>query len=194
MSLVIVLGHDSLNDPQAHASTSGRTWRVYAALGAAAILAYYLLPRASWAQAVLLTTVNAVAVVATLCAAVRASRFNRLAWAALSAGMTLATLANGPYYAYRLITGHALPFPGPVDVLWLMMYPCFVVALLAIGRERGGRQAGTCSTRPSSRSPAGRSCGSAFSAPSFECRPNRRLHGPCRSPTQRWISSSSRCS
>lgn len=142
MSLVIVLGHDSLNDPQAHASTSGRTWRVYAALGAAAILAYYLLPRASWAQAVLLTTVNAVAVVATLCAAVRASRFNRLAWAALSAGMTLATLANGPYYAYRLITGHALPFPGPVDVLWLMMYPCFVVALLAIGRERGGRQAG----------------------------------------------------
>ena len=121
---------------------SARAWNVYMALGVAAIIAYYLLPRASWAEAIVLTSVNAVAVVAAFRAASRTSRFNRVVWAALGAAMTFATLANGPYYAFPLITGRALPFPGPVDVLWLLMYPCFVVALLAIGKQRGGHHPG----------------------------------------------------
>jgi diguanylate cyclase (GGDEF)-like protein len=116
-------------------------WMLYAALGAAAILVYYLLPKAGWAQAVLLTAVNASAVVAALRAALRTSRLNRLVWIALAASMALSTFANGPYYLYPLITGHAVHFPGPVDVLWLLTYPCYVVALLAIGKQRrGGHQ------------------------------------------------------
>src|SRR6202040_1022385 len=67
----------------------------------------------------------------------RTSRLNRLAWGALATAMTLSTLANGPYYLYTHITGQAIPFPSPVDVLWLLTYPCFVVALLAIGKQRG---------------------------------------------------------
>jgi diguanylate cyclase (GGDEF)-like protein len=117
-------------------------WMLYAALGAAAILVYYLLPKAGVAQAILLTTVNASAVVAALRAALRTSRLNRLVWIALAASMALSTLANSPYYLYPLITGHAIGFPGPVDVLWLLTYPCYVVALLAIGKQRSGRHQG----------------------------------------------------
>jgi diguanylate cyclase len=117
-------------------------WMLYAALGAAAILIYYfLLPKGGVAQAALLTAVNASAAVAALCAALRTSRLNRAVWLALGSAMTLSTLANAPYYFYPHITGHALPFPSAVDVLWLLTYPCFVVALLALGRQRrGGHQ------------------------------------------------------
>jgi diguanylate cyclase (GGDEF)-like protein len=117
-------------------------WMLYAALGTAAILVYYLLPKGGVAQAILLTVVNGSAAVAAVRAAVRASRLNRLVWAALASAMTLSTLANGPYYLYPLITGQAVPFPGPVDVLWLLTYPCFVVALLALGKQRSGGHQG----------------------------------------------------
>ncbi len=116
-------------------------WMLYAAVGAAAILIYYLLPKAGLAQAILLTTANGSAVVAALRAALLTSRLNRLVWIALAASMALSTLANGPYYLYPLITGHPVQFPGPVDILWLLTYPCYVVALLAIGKQRrGGHQ------------------------------------------------------
>ena len=114
---------------------------LYAALGAAAILVYYILPKGGVAQAILLTAVNASAAAAAWRGAVRANGLNRVVWAALAAAMTLSTLANGPYYAYPLITGQAVPFPGPVDILWLLTYPCFVVALLAFAKQRrGGHQ------------------------------------------------------
>ena len=95
-----------------------------------------MLPKAGLAQAILLTVANGSAVVAALRAALRTSRLNRLVWIALAASMALSTLANGPYYLYPLITGHPVPFPGPVDMLWLLTYPCYVVALLAIGKQR----------------------------------------------------------
>jgi len=121
---------------------------LYAALGAAAILVYYLLPKAGLAQALLLTSVNASAVVAAIRAALRTSRLNRLVWVALAASMALSTLANGP-----TICTPSSPacgsLPSPVDVLWLLTYPCFVVALLAIGKQRRGGHQETCSTPPS---------------------------------------------
>jgi diguanylate cyclase len=128
--------------PGRHVSSVSHVWMLYAALGTVAILVYYMLPRAGVAQAVLLTAVNASAVVAALRAALRTSRLNRLVWIALAASMALSTLANGPYYLYPFITGQPVPFPGPVDVLWLLTYPCFVVALLAIGKQRRGGHRG----------------------------------------------------
>jgi diguanylate cyclase (GGDEF)-like protein len=50
--------------------------------------------------------------------------------------MALATLANGPYYGFPLVTGRLVPFPCPVDVLWLLTYPCYVVALNATVRQQ----------------------------------------------------------
>jgi diguanylate cyclase (GGDEF)-like protein len=112
-------------------------------LTAGALVAYYLLPRAGAAQAVVLTIVNAAAAAGALRAAHRTQGRTRVVWTALGTAMALATLANGPYYAYPLITGSPVPFPCPVDVLWLLTYPCYVVALLALGRQqRGGRQRG----------------------------------------------------
>jgi diguanylate cyclase (GGDEF)-like protein len=131
----------NLSRPGPHATGVSHAWMLYAALGAAAILVYYLLPTGGLAQAVLLTVANGSGAAAALRAALRTTALNRVAWAALAAAMTLSTLANGPYYAYPLVTGQAVPFPGPVDILWLLTYPCFVVALLAIAKQRrGGHQ------------------------------------------------------
>jgi diguanylate cyclase len=115
-----------------------RVWMLYAALGATAILVYYLLPKAGVAQAALLSAANGSAAIAAFVAALRTSRLNRVVWFAFASAMTLSTLANVPYYFYPLITGHALPFPSAVDVLWLLTYPCYVVALLALGKQRRG--------------------------------------------------------
>ena len=49
-----------------------RAWVWYAIVSAAAITAYYMLPRGGIGQAVVLTGVNAAALVATIRAAVRA--------------------------------------------------------------------------------------------------------------------------
>jgi diguanylate cyclase (GGDEF)-like protein len=127
---------------EAQSKPVSRVWMLYAALGTAAILVYYMLPKAGLGQALLLTSANASAVVAAMCAALRASRLNRVVWIALAASMALSTLANAPYYLYPLITGHPADFPGPVDVLWLLTYPCYVVALLAIGKQRSGKHQG----------------------------------------------------
>jgi diguanylate cyclase (GGDEF)-like protein len=45
-------------------------------------------------------------------------------------------MANGPYYIFPLVTGRLVPFPCPVDVLWLLTYPCYVVALNATVRQQ----------------------------------------------------------
>jgi diguanylate cyclase len=118
------------------ASVVRRVWVLYSALTVAAIAGYYALPRAGIGQGILLTTVNATASVVAVRAGLRTSGSTRLVWMALGASMAFASLANGPYYAYPLITGSPVPFPCPVDILWLLTYPCFVVALLAFGRER----------------------------------------------------------
>ena len=131
----------SVDDPEVRVKAVSHVWMLYAALGAAAILVYYQLPKGGVAQGILLTVANGSAVVAALRAALRTSQLNRLIWIALAASMALSTFANGPYYLYPHISGHAVPFPGPVDILWLLTYPCFVVALLAIGKQRqGGHQ------------------------------------------------------
>jgi diguanylate cyclase len=122
---------------------SERLWILYSAVTAAAILAYYVLPRAGVAQAVVLTVVNGTAAALALRTARRTTGSARVVWASLGSAMAFATLANGPYYAYPLITGNPVPFPCPVDVLWLLTYPCYVVALLALGKQpRGGHHRG----------------------------------------------------
>ena len=145
---------DRATKAERHVTGASRMWMLYAALGAAAILVYYLLPKAGVAQAVLLTAANGSAAAAALWRAVRTSRLNRLVWSALASAMTLSTLANGPYYLYPHITGHALSFPGPVDILWLLTYPCFVVALLALGKQRSGGQVELASQTDPNRVPA----------------------------------------
>src|SRR5579864_4372143 len=106
--------HGSVDDPGVQRKAVSHVWMLYAAVGAAAILVYYQLPKGGIAQAILLTAANGSAVVAAVRAAVRTTQLNRLIWVALAAAMGLSTLANGPYYLYPLITGNAIPFPGPV--------------------------------------------------------------------------------
>ena len=113
-------------------------WIIYLTAGIAAILAYYTLPRAGVGQTVVISVLNATAAVAAYRAASRTHEHTRLVWIALGASMTFATLANGPYYGLSLI-GRPLPFPSAVDVLFLLTYPCYAVALLALAKPHGER-------------------------------------------------------
>jgi diguanylate cyclase (GGDEF)-like protein len=105
-------------------------------VASAAIGTYYLLPAAGVAQAVLFVLFSA----AAMCAAWRASRraegTDRFVWASVAIALTLATLANVPYYGFPLLVGRPIPFPCPVDVLFLSTQPCFIVALLALAKDR----------------------------------------------------------
>jgi diguanylate cyclase (GGDEF)-like protein len=109
---------------------------VYAALSAAAIALYYVLPRAGVAQAVVLDLVNATAAVVILRTALRTRGTARVVWVALFCAISLELLANIPYYAIPLLTGGRAPFPSPIDGLFLLTYPCFVTAFLALARHR----------------------------------------------------------
>jgi diguanylate cyclase (GGDEF)-like protein len=106
--------------------------------GVVAIAVYYAMPQAGVAQAVILCLVNAAAAAAAYTAAVRAHGLSRIVWAFFGVAMTLSTLANVPYYGYPLLTGRPTPFPSPVDALWLLTFPCFVVALIALAKQRRG--------------------------------------------------------
>jgi signal transduction histidine kinase len=103
--------------------------------GVVAACGYYILPEAGVGQAVVLCLVNAVGAYGAYVAAARAAGLSRIVWLFLGVGMTLSASANTPYYGYPLLTGRPVPFPCPVDVLWLLTYPCFVVALLALARQ-----------------------------------------------------------
>jgi diguanylate cyclase (GGDEF)-like protein len=117
-------------------------WIVYLTAGVGAIFVYYLLPKAGVGQAVLLTVLNGTAAIAAFRAAARTHGQTRVVWVALGASMSFATLANGPYYGLSFI-GHPLPFPSAVDALFLLTYPCYAVALIALAKQhRGGDRSG----------------------------------------------------
>jgi hypothetical protein len=113
-------------------------WIIYLSLGIGAILAYYALPTAGVGQAVVLTLLNGTAALSAYRAAARTHGHTRVVWVALGISMTFATLANGPYYGLSLM-GHPLPFPSAVDALFLLTYPCYAVALLALGKQHRER-------------------------------------------------------
>ena len=113
-------------------------WIVYLTAGVGAILAYYALPTAGVGQAVVLTVLNGTAAVAAYRAATRTHGQTRVVWVALGVSMSLATLANGPYYGFSLI-GHPLPFPSAVDALFLLTYPCYAIALIALAKQHRER-------------------------------------------------------
>src|SRR6187397_2116633 len=113
-------------------------WIVYLIAGAATILVYYTLPRAGVGQAALITLLNGSAAVAAYIAAARTHGQARLVWVALGVSMSFATLANGPYYGLSLM-GRPLPFPSALDALFLLTYPCYAVALIALGRQHRER-------------------------------------------------------
>ena len=121
-----------------HTARRPAGWIVYLTAGVGAILAYYALPRAGVGQAVVLTVLNGTAAVAAYRAATRTHGQTRVVWVALGVSMSLATLANGPYYGFSLI-GHPLPFPSAVDALFLLTYPCYAVALIALAKQHRER-------------------------------------------------------
>jgi diguanylate cyclase len=114
------------------------SWFVYLTAGVGAIVVYYALPRAGVGQAILLTVLNGTASVAAYRAAARTHGQTRVVWVALGVSMTFATLANGPYYGLSLI-GHPLPFPSAIDALFLLTYPCYAVALIALVKQHRER-------------------------------------------------------
>lgn len=122
-------------EPGRRTARLSRVW-VYLCVASAAIGTYYVLPAGGVAQAVLFVLFSAVA----MCAAWRASRrvggTDRFVWTFVAVALTLATLANAPYYGFPLIVGRPIPFPCPVDVLFLSTQPCFIAALLALARRR----------------------------------------------------------
>jgi len=77
-----------------------------------------------------------VAAVGCLASALRRGS-DRLAWYALSAGL-FASLAGDIVYSLAPDLG-AVPVPSVSDPLWLAIYPCLYVALVALIRSRVGR-------------------------------------------------------
>jgi hypothetical protein len=105
-------------------------WRLVLALGVALVAGYYFLPSGGPAQALILTLINGFAAVSALRIATRAEPRTRTVWAALGAGTALSTVAE------LSRCGYPLPFPAPVGALWLLTYPCFIVALLSFAGLR----------------------------------------------------------
>jgi diguanylate cyclase (GGDEF)-like protein len=122
--------------PPTRGETASSSWFIRLALGLTAIGIYYLLPQGGAGQATLLTTLNGTAAVWAFRGASKTQGRTRVVWVSLGMAMALATLANGPYYGIPLITGHPTPFPYPGDILWLGTYPCFMVALAALVKQR----------------------------------------------------------
>ncbi|HKC29693.1 MAG TPA: EAL domain-containing protein [Jatrophihabitans sp.] len=118
--------------------SSTARWAMLLAAGVAAIAGYYQLPQAGVGQAVVLSSVNAIPVAASVLAARRARGLSRSAWISLAVGMLFSTLGDIVYIGYPVVAGRDLPLPSPVDALWLMTYPCYVVALWAMARQRRG--------------------------------------------------------
>lgn len=118
-----------------------RSWHATLVLGVVAIGAYYQLPKAGWAQCILLTVLNGTAAVAAGVAALRSHGWQRTVWVSMAIAMLLSTVGNALYFGYPLAKRQPLPFPSYVDVPLLAVYPFFFVALLALTRvHRGPRR------------------------------------------------------
>lgn len=115
---------------------AGRGTALLLLAGVACIAVYYALPSAGLAQAVLFVSVNVAAMLAAWRAAVRASGVNRFVWTCIGTALTLAAVANVPYYGIPLVTGAPLPFPSLADALFLATQPCLIVALIRLVRQR----------------------------------------------------------
>jgi PAS domain S-box-containing protein len=59
-------------------------------------------------------------------------------WWLLVAGQTIVALTAVVMNGYHLWTGHTIPFPSPVTLPYLLVYPLFSVALVLRLRARGG--------------------------------------------------------
>lgn len=135
-TLPSTLAPENSASPLAPGTQGFRRWLAYLSLGLVGIVAYYFLPRAGVAQAVVLVAINASSAVFAGLTAARTRGQARVVWVSLCSAMVLSTSANVPYYAFPLLTGRPVPFPCPVDAFWLLTYPCFVVALVAMARQR----------------------------------------------------------
>jgi diguanylate cyclase (GGDEF)-like protein/PAS domain S-box-containing protein len=106
------------------------------ALGAAASVAFLLLPRGGLAQAWLFVGVSAAAGVAVVLGFRRNLPRYRLARLMMLIAWAVTTVANILWYVRPLETGVALPFPSLVDVLYYLYYAALVVLLYALADRR----------------------------------------------------------
>jgi two-component system, cell cycle response regulator len=121
-----------------------RAWNVYLVAGIAAIAAYYQLPKAGWAQCVLLVALNATAAALPAWAAWRTRGWARVTWIALAVAMLLSAAGNAGYFGYPLVKHQLVPFPSHVDTLLLAAFPFFALALIALAQvHRGARWRGS---------------------------------------------------
>ena len=127
-----------LSLPRRRAIGAVRPWSVYLVAGVAAITAYYRLPKASWAQCVLLVALNLTATLAPAWAAARTRGWARIAWSSLAVAMLLSTIGNAGYFGYPLLKHRPLPFPSHVDTVLLAAFAFFAVALVALAQVRRG--------------------------------------------------------
>ena len=116
----------------------GRGRALALVLGAAAIGAYYLLPRHGLGQALVVAVLAAGAVASTLRAGVRATGTARTCWLLLASGLALAAASNGAREFSWVLRDHPLPFPSWADTICLLSVPCFAAALATVALARRG--------------------------------------------------------
>lgn len=110
----------------------------FACLGAAAMVAYFLVPGDSlWNSAIYQAfglTASAILVVR----AITSSGRDRLGWLCFAAGVLCFTGGDAVGLVYRAFTSGEAPYPGVADILYLAGYPFFILGLsFAFGRRRG---------------------------------------------------------
>ncbi len=135
------MGRITLSKPTTswHAGVrAAEAWQAYLAACLAATLVFFLLPAAGLAQGLLFTAVHLSALVAIV-AGVRIHRPDRaLIWYLIAVGQALYAAANVIWYIGPLGFGVTLPYPSPVDGLYLISSAVLLAGLSLLIRVRSG--------------------------------------------------------
>jgi signal transduction histidine kinase len=114
-------------------------WLRYIAIGAAASLAYLVIPGealpARFARVLLYTGVSASAVVALVVGIRRHRPSNPTAWYLLAAGQAIYLAADLTFHTLHELL-HSNAFPSPADLLYLAHYPLVILGVLQLARSR----------------------------------------------------------
>jgi len=118
-----------------------RVWWVYAAVGAAVLAAYPVLP--DLAKEISYDAISGSVVLAVALGVRRNRPASRLPWYLFLAGQAFYTAADIAWNVVDTQYG-GVPTPSVIDGLFLAYYPLVAVGLIALLRQRGGgRQSGT---------------------------------------------------
>lgn len=113
-------------------------WNLYLAAGAAALLAYFLVPQVR-DNGLLFNLIGLSSSVAILIGVRRNKPSTPRAWYLFAVGQLFFVCGDSVYYGYDTLFHKDVPFPSVADFFYLAVYPALVAGLLIIIRRRRPR-------------------------------------------------------